>query len=226
MLSRNLVSRPQPRLVLFDFDYTLADSSSAVVECCNVGLRGIGLPPAEPDAIRRTIGLPIPDTLATLAGEEHRHRSEEFRLHWRLRSEEIMIDQTHVYAETAQAVEQLRSSGIKLGIVSTKWRIRIVEVLKREGLDEEFAVIVGGDEVTEHKPDPEGLRSAMAQMSAAPDATVYVGDTTIDAQAAANAETSFVGVLSGMTPKEDFEPFRKLDVVAHVGEAGRLLAAR
>ncbi len=71
---------PKLQVVLFDFDYTLADSSTAVVECCNAALKGIGLLPAQPERIHRTIGLSLPDTLASLAGEEHRHRAEEFRL--------------------------------------------------------------------------------------------------------------------------------------------------
>lgn len=165
----------RPRAVLFDFDYTLADSSSAVVDCCNGALASMGLGQAAPDDIRRTIGLSIPNTLARLAGEEHRHREQEFRLHWRKRSDVIMVEQTYLYDEAHTAVATLRKHGLAAGIVSTKWRQRIVDVLERESLIDGFSVIVGGDNVAEHKPDPEGLFAAAKSLGAAPAEVIYVG---------------------------------------------------
>jgi phosphoglycolate phosphatase len=213
----------RPRAVLFDFDYTLADSSSAVVECCNGALASLGLPAAAPDDIRRTIGLSIPDTLARLAGEEHRHREQEFRGHWRKRSDVIMVEQTYLYDEAHTAVAALREQGVAAGIVSTKWRQRIVDVLERESLIDGFSVIVGGDNVAEHKPHPEGLLAAAKSLGTAPAEVIYVGDSTTDAQAAGRAGMRFVAVLSGVTPQNEFDEFAPLRVLAHVGEIGTCL---
>ncbi len=213
----------QPRAVLFDFDYTLADSSSAVVDCCNGALASMGLQQAAPDDIRRTIGLSIPDTLARLAGEEHRHREQEFRTHWRKRSDVIMVEQTYLYDEAHTAVATLREHGLAAGIVSTKWRQRIVDVLERESLTDGFSVIVGGDNVAEHKPDPEGLLAAAKSLGAAPAEVIYVGDSTTDAKAAGRAGMRFVAVLSGVTPANEFDEFAPLRVLAHVGEIGTCL---
>lgn len=206
------------RTVIFDFDYTLADSSSAVIECCNAALEGIGLPPENPEHIRRTIGLSLPDTLARLAGEEHRHRSPEFRQIWRSRSELVMLDKTKFYSEARQAIRTLESLDVTVGIVSTKWRQRIVDVLDRENLADAFPVIVGGDNVEEHKPSPEGLIQAMDMLGVGPSQTAYVGDSTTDAVAAQRAETSFVAVLSGVTLEHEFSNFEPLGVLPHVGE--------
>lgn len=212
-----------PRAVLFDFDYTLADSSAAVVDCCSGALASLGLPAATPDDIRRTIGMSIPDTLARLAGEEHRHREQEFRAHWRKRSDVIMVEQTYLYRETHAAVAALREQGVAAGIVSTKWRQRIVDVLERESLLDGFAVIVGGDNVAEHKPHPEGLLAAAKRLGTAPSETIYVGDSTTDAKAAGRAGMRFVAVLSGVTPQSEFDEFAPLRVLAHVGEIGTCL---
>ena len=85
-----------PQTLLFDFDYTLADSSTAVVKCANRALKGLGFETASPDAIRRTIGLSLPDTLAALAGEEHRPKASEFRRLWRELSDRIMVKETRL----------------------------------------------------------------------------------------------------------------------------------
>lgn len=214
----------RPRAVLFDFDYTLADSSAAVVDCCSGALASMGLPAAAPEDIRRTIGLSIPDTLARLAGEEHRHREPEFRLHWRRRSDVIMVEQTYLYDEARTAAATLREQGVAAGIVSTKWRQRIVDVLVRESLIDSFSVIVGGDNVAEHKPDPEGLHAAAKSLGAAPAEVIYVGDSTTDAKAAGRAGMPFVAVLSGVTEAREFDVFEPLRVLAHVGEIGTCLA--
>ena len=210
---------------MFDFDYTLADSSSAVVDCCNGALASMGLEQAAAADIRRTIGLSIPDTLARLAGDEHRHREQEFRAHWRKRSDVIKVEQTYLYDEAHAAVQALREAGVAAGIVSTKWRQRIVDVLERESLIDGFSVIVGGDNVAEHKPDPEGLLTAAKNLGAQPAEVIYVGDSTTDAKAAARAGMQFVAVLSGVTEAHEFEEFEPLKILPHVGEIGTCLFA-
>jgi len=204
--------------VVFDFDYTLADSSRAVVECANLALRGLGLPERSPDEIRRTIGLSIPNTLARLAGEEHRHRAEEFRMIWRRRSDEIMVDWTDVYPYVPEALRMLRGCGLRLGIVSTKFNQRIDEVLRREGLRDLFETIVGGDEVEHYKPHPQGLLKAMGDLECSSEATVYVGDSVTDAETAERAGAPFVAVLSGVTRRDEFNGFPAYQVLNDAGE--------
>lgn len=208
---------PSPRAVLFDFDYTLADSSEAVVECFNAGLAGIGLPPAAPDAIRRTIGLTLPDSLAQVAGEAHRARSDEFRRHWRELSDRIMVRKTRLLPPVRGAVADLRGRGVRLGVVSTKWRCRIEETFARDRLTNSFEVIVGGDDVASHKPDPEGIRLALKRLEVSPAEALYVGDSIVDAEAAERAGVPFAAVLSGMTEEAAFGAFRRAAILEHMG---------
>ena len=49
-----------PRTVIFDFDYTLADSSVGIIDCIQTAQLGMELPRSSEDAIRRTIGLSVP----------------------------------------------------------------------------------------------------------------------------------------------------------------------
>jgi len=189
--------------VIFDFDYTLADSSRGVLECVNHALRSLGLPPASPEDIKKTIGMSLPDTLVTLAGKEHAERGEEFSRLFIERADEVMADQTVVFDNVPQIMGQLRAKGVSLGIVSTKFRYRIETILGRVGLLEPFDAIVGGEDVSRHKPDPEGLLMAV-DMLGSPSSTLYVGDSVSDAEAARRAGLPFVAVLSGVTPREAF----------------------
>lgn len=56
------------RAVIFDFDYTPADSSGGIVECIDYALAGMGLACATRDAACRTIGLTLQETFIKLAG--------------------------------------------------------------------------------------------------------------------------------------------------------------
>ena len=136
-----------------------------------------------------------------------------------------MVAQTFLYDEAHAAVQALREAGVTAGIVSTKWRQRIVDVLERESLIDGFSVIVGGDNVAEHKPDPEGLLTAAKNLGAQPAEVIYVGDSTTDAKAAARAGMQFVAVLSGVTEAHEFEEFEPLKILPHVGEIGTCLFA-
>ena len=74
----SMMISPGIQSVIFDFDYTLADSSEGVIECANYALGRLGLPAASDDAIRHTIGLSLPNTLTALAGDEYAGHGEEF----------------------------------------------------------------------------------------------------------------------------------------------------
>lgn len=193
--------------VIFDFDYTLADSSSGVIECVNYALTGIGLTAAPHDAIRRTIGLSLPHTLAALAGREHAPLAAEFQRLFIARADDVMADATRLYDFVPNLTDTLLRQGIALGIVSSKFRRRIQEILQRERLDGRFGVIVGGEDVAEFKPHPWGLLRAAASLNARIERCLYVGDSLTDAETAKRAEIAFAAALSGVTPRAAFADY-------------------
>ena len=190
--------------VVFDFDYTLADSSPGIVECINAALAGVGLRPAPAERIRPTIGMSLPDAFRQLAGEPPGVEVEEFVRLFVQRADQVMADQTRIFAWVPAVLEELRQQGLALGIVSTKFRRRIEAILRREGLARAFSVVVGGEDVAAHKPDPGGLLMALDRLGCAPLEALYVGDSPTDAETARRAGVPFAAVFSGVTPREAF----------------------
>ena len=210
--------------VIFDFDYTLADSSLGVIECVNFAFGRLGLPPASPERIRKTIGMSLSSTLESLAGPEHAALSDEFYRLFVQRADEVMVESTRLFEHVPAAVRELKSMGLSLGIVSSKYRRRIEATLGAADLLESFDVIVGGEDVQEIKPNPVGLRMALKQVAGSVEATLYVGDSTTDAETARRAQVPFVAVLSGVTLREEFAPFPVAAVLADVSELPQYLA--
>lgn len=215
--------------VLFDFDYTLADSSPAVIACANSALQALGLPPAEPDEIRRTIGLSLAETFVRLAGsrvpaERFAAASSTFDRLFIQEADAVMADRTVVFPGVAAAVRALRRRGIALGVVSSKFRYRIEQVLEREDLRAAFDVIVGREDVIASKPDPEGLFTAMSALGSVPPTTCYVGDSVTDAKTARRADVPFIAVLSGVTPQAAFDAYACRAIIASIAELPDALA--
>ena len=89
----------------------------------------------------------------------------------------------------------LKDEGYKLGIVSTKIKDVCVYGLSIFDMDKYFDVVIGQDEVTKGKPDPEGIFKACKQLNMGHDNCIYVGDSKTDILAAKNAGVYAIGYL-------------------------------
>ena len=198
---------PPPTCVLFDFDYTLADSSRGACTCIDHALRTLGLPPVSDSEARQTIGLSLPQTYARLAPEADPRLTPEFTRLFLERAGEVMVDMTELFDSTPAAVRQLHKAGLDLAIVSTKRRFIIEAILTRDSLEGEFSTIVGSEDVAACKPDPAGLQDALRRLGCGPSSAVYVGDSTVDAETASRAATPFIATLTGTTPRAAFSSY-------------------
>jgi len=209
--------------VIFDFDYTLADSSRGAIECINFALSEMGLAHVSAEAACRTIGLSLHETFLTLGEHHEPHRCDEFYRLFVQRAEQVMSNLTVLYESVPATVETLREAGLQLGIVSTKYRRRISEVLRREALMHGFEVVIGGEDVEQHKPHPEGLFQAIEKLGCSTASVVYVGDSVVDAELAQRAGVPLIVVLSGVTPKDDFRRYEPIAVLESISQLPKVL---
>jgi len=193
--------------ILFDFDYTLADSSKGVCICVNHALSRMGFPKQPLADICRTIGFSLPETYLSLTNSDNEKDAEVFRDLFTERADEVMAEYTFILDGVPEALRELTSQGMTLGIVSTKYRYRITHILKREELLHHFDVIVGGEDVESHKPDPEGLLLALSRLSASHRDCLYVGDSVVDGELARRGGVRFAAVCSGVTESDELQRF-------------------
>ncbi len=193
--------------ILFDFDYTLGDSTEPIVSSFTAALGEMGWPAPQRQAVRLTIGRTLQDAYTVITGDEQESRREEFYHRFRTHSVPIMARDTRLLPGAAALLTWLADREIPCGVVSTKSRDVLEQIFQRQGLRECLSLIVGAQDVRRAKPDPEGLLFALAQLEMPPDRVLYCGDTTIDAQAAQAAHLPFCAVLNGTTPAAAFEEF-------------------
>ena len=209
---------PIPHSVIFDFDYTLADSSEGVFACVNTALAEMGFARASRAQSDATIGLSLVETFSRLTGIRDGERGTEFAARFHRHAELVMVNSTRLFEFVPEVLGRLANCGANLGVASTKGRKHIEEILEREKLRDAFGAIIGGNDVANQKPDPEALFTALMRMRGAPSTSLYVGDSVIDAEAAQRAGVKFVAVLTGVTERGAFERYPVAAVLEDAGE--------
>ncbi|HKG09762.1 MAG TPA: HAD-IA family hydrolase [Gaiellaceae bacterium] len=166
--------------VLFDLDGTVVDSGAIIL----ASLR---------HATQTVLGETIPDErlLATVGGSGLASQMRDFAPD---RVDELVRVYTEhnapLHAELAacdgmlELLTHLKAGGRKLGIVTAKRRKTVQLAFDVLPLERVFDVVVAGDETERHKPHPEPLLRALAQLDARASTAAYVGDSPFDIQAA------------------------------------------
>lgn len=203
---------------IFDFDYTLADSSKGIIICFKHVLEEHGFKGVSDEEIKRTIGMTLENSFKSLTGITDKVKLASYVKEYVKKADDCMTENTILFPETAEVLMTLKDNGVKLGIVSTKYRYRIKEVFEREFDEELVDLIVGGEDVTNHKPSPEGLLLAIDQLNSDKKSCLYIGDSIIDAEAAKAAGIDFYGVLNGATTRDELSKYPNIIVAEDLSE--------
>lgn len=209
--------------VLFDFDYTLGDSTESILASYTAALTAMGRPVPGREAVRRTVGYTLEDGYTMLTGDGNPERRREFFRRFKAHAEPIMVRDTVLCPGAAELLNWLWESGVPAGIVSTKGGDVLDGIFRKEGLRDRLSLIVGGQDVSRNKPDPEGLLLALERLGKEKSAVLFCGDTVIDAETALRAGVDFCAVLNGTTPARAFGAYPHVHIAPDLAELLRWL---
>lgn len=193
--------------IIFDFDLTLANSVKGIFHCFRHTISHFKYEIPDDTAIFNTIGLTLEQAFTILCGVEDETKLAEMKKVYVKKADEVMVSLTEFYDGVLDGLKALKNKGYKIGIVSTKYRYRIEDSFKSKCDTMPIDVIIGGEDVSVHKPDPSGLELCIKRLNSQKDKTLYVGDSFVDAQTAKNAGVSFGGVLTGSTSTKVFNNY-------------------
>jgi HAD superfamily hydrolase (TIGR01509 family) len=105
---------------------------------------------------------------------------------------ECRHDAVHAFPGIPEVIQLARKRKWRFGVQTGKGRRSAVFTLERLRLRRETEYLVTGDDVRNHKPDPEGVKKALAEFQLPPSELLVVGDTPADVEAgtAAGAKTA------------------------------------
>ena len=169
------MSRAGLRAVVFDLDGTLLDSLPLVLRAITHALEPFGARPTM--EIFANLGGPPERFLVPLLGDL-KHLPVALN-----RLESFHRENAHLirpYEGASEILTQLRDLGVHVALWTGRDRVSASWLLKRNGLEGYFTTIVCGDDLSSHKPAPEGLLEIMRRLVVAPGETLFVGDADVD----------------------------------------------
>lgn len=202
--------------LFFDFDYTLANSEKAILQCFSLTFKHCNIPEPDAAATKATIGIPLDDAFKLLTGIKDENIVADFITVYKKYADQYMTQMTTLYPGVKDMLIELHRQGKIIGIISNKMARRIRQTLTAEKLTPYVDIVLGCDILAHPKPNPEGLLLAMKEMHLQPAETIYLGDHTVDAEFARNAGTNFIAVLTGNTSAETFAQYPRLTILQQV----------
>ncbi|MBP0965944.1 MAG: HAD family hydrolase [Oscillospiraceae bacterium] len=195
------------KAMIFDYDFTLGDTTGGIIGSVRYALSEMGRPSRSEMEIRKTIGLSLVKTYETLTGDASPENARIFHDLFVEEADRIMTPSAKWLPHARETLLKLKENGVFLGICTTKFHRRITDIMKLTGDDDLMGIIVGGDDVSRQKPDPEGVLTAASGCPADLSEILYVGDSLTDAEAAFRAGVDFAAVTTGETSAEEFEKY-------------------
>jgi phosphoglycolate phosphatase len=190
---------PPPALLIFDLDGTLIDSVGDLCAALNALLAELGREPLAQDEVRPMIGdgvgVLVERGLAARPGAPVDHGAAVARFLEIYRADPARF--TILYPDVADTLDRLAQAGFRLALCTNKPEAITRVVIDALGLDGYFRRIVGGDTLPWRKPDPRGLTKILEDEGTAPAQAWFVGDSEVDAAAAAAAGVPFVLMTYG-----------------------------
>lgn len=199
--------------VVFDLDGTLLNTLEDLMDAVNYALSRYGYPIRTLDEIRRFVGngvrklmeRALPDGASNPKFEEI---LSAFRAYYTIHCE----DKTHAYDGILELLQQLKTSGYKMAIVSNKPDSAVKE-LNQSHFNGYVQAAIGEKEGIKTKPAPDMVEHALTELNCRKEEAVYIGDSEVDIQTAANAGLDCISVSWGFRDP-DFLLKRGASVIA------------
>lgn len=192
--------------VLFDLDGTLSQSHEGVKASLIYALNQTGKPiPAEIEDTSRYIGPPLMDTFRNMCGLTQEEADKAAELYKYIYQKENKL-KNYCYEGIPELLSDLKASGVKLGVATTKYEPFAEEVLKIIGIYDMFDTVSGTTADGRVKEKSQTIEAAVKRMNCtANDKIVLIGDSMFDTLGAKETGIDFIGVLYGYGRQSDME---------------------
>jgi len=185
--------------ILFDLDGTLIDTIELILSSARHAFEEWRVRPTDDEWVRG-IGTPLVQQLRAYTDNDdevalllERYRRYQHEHHDRL---------TRCYDDVPDVVATLARRGHQLAVVTSKASPIAHQSLEFVGLDQFFPVVVGFEDTTRHKPDPDPVRVALSRLGVSPEQAVFVGDSPHDIHAGNAADVMTIAALWGPFDRE------------------------
>ncbi len=193
------------RLLVFDLDGTLIDSSGDLADSINALLSHLRRPPLPEEQILQYVGngaAVLVRLSLGMSAEEARENPEFaaalafFLDHY----QQHLLVRTRPYAGVEGLLPRL-AERFNLAVLTNKPARATLAILDGLKMRPYFRAVLGGDSLPTRKPDPSGLRQICAGLFATGAETLMIGDSAVDMATAQAAGTRSCACQYGFAPQ-------------------------
>lgn len=206
--------KPQYKAVLFDLDGTLIDTNELIIQSFHQVLNERFPGKYSRESILPFLGPTLRETFSAIDSVNVEAMMEEY-IAWNLANHDDMVE---AFPGVVETIKQLSASGVKLAIVSTKRNEMVMRALHLMGITEYFETVIGLDDVTHAKPDPEPVLLALSRLGISPEDALMVGDNFHDIIAARAAGADSVAVAWSIKGLDYLLAFEPVYSIHHISE--------
>ena len=191
------------KLIILDFDGTLADTRSLIVKTMQQTLLALGLEFRTDDQCTAMIGLPLKQAftnLMPLTGEMGERCAETYR---RIFNENNAVYTVPAFPNVLETLHRLSEKGYILTIASSRSHRSLMEFVEDMHLNEVIPYVLGADDVTQAKPHPEPVLKTLEAFGCKPEDAIVVGDTWYDIEMGRRAGVRTCGVTYGNGTRQE-----------------------
>jgi len=201
------------RLLVFDWDGTIIDSASAIVECIREAARDSGIEIPSRERAAHTIGLGMHDALRFAVPDLPAERYPDFVAHYR-KHFLARQDTMQLFAGMRELLDDLSKKHL-LAIATGKSRRGLDRALEAGELRSYFRASRCADE-TNPKPHPAMLLELMEELNSSRNETLMIGDTSHDLEMARAAGVDALAVTYGAHNAEGLRACAPLKCIENV----------
>ncbi len=213
----------RPQMVLIDVDGTLVDSVPDLAFCVDGMMAALGLPERGEKRVRHWVGNGVERLVKRALVNQIDGEPDEALYARALPLFEAMYrdntsKRSRLYPGVREALDFLRSTGVRMGCVTNKASQFTLPLLQDLGVRDYFETVICGDMVERKKPDPMALLLAAEQLGTRPPASLMIGDSMSDVNAARAAGFSIVCMSYGYNHGEDISDYNPDAVIDSMDE--------
>lgn len=206
----------KPKLIIFDWDGTLADTTGPIVSAFRQTFADCGLPVPEAGRIRPLIGYSLVKIIRHLAPDAGLHRQEQLAETYARHYLNPNNHDMELFDAALPCLQTLKRQGYWLAVATGKGRSGLDQAIAQTGT---AAFWLATACASEHpsKPAPDMVFRLCGELRLGPADALVVGDTVYDLEMAANAGARAVGVATGAHPAGQLQQADCLTVLNDLG---------
>lgn len=215
-------------MVLIDVDGTLVDSVPDLAYCVDEMLKQLDMPVRGESSVRHWVGNGVErlvkrGLLNDLNGEPDEALYGKALPIFRELYAENTSKRSVLYDGVSEALEFLKSTGIKIGCVTNKASEFTLPLLKDLGVIHYFETVLCGDMVERKKPDPQPLLQSAEKLGVTAENSLMIGDSMSDVKAARAAGFAIVCMSYGYNHGEDIRDYNPDAVIDSMAEIKQIV---